>query len=73
MTLEQLPLARLQFEMETLAASDVPAFKGDMLRMALLWWLSEYWCPMPQRCRHGCRAPADCPFGQICEPPVGSG
>jgi len=70
MTLEQMPLARLQFEMETLAASDVPAFKGDMLRMALLWWLSEYWCPMPQRCRHGCQAPHACTFGQVCEPPV---
>jgi hypothetical protein len=63
-------VARLRFDLETLEDSEVPAYKGDLLRMALLWWLSEYWCPMPQRCRHGCRQPGVCLFGRLCEPPV---
>jgi|GEM_PF-684626 len=70
MSLEGLPLARLRFDLEATEAADVPAYKGDMLRMALLWWLSEYWCPMPTRCRHGCRRPEACMFGRINEPPV---
>ena len=49
MVLEGLPLARLRFDLETLEGSQVLAYKGDMLRMALLWWLSEFWCPMPDR------------------------
>jgi len=68
--LNQLPLARLRFDLETLAASDAPPYKGDMLRMALLWWLSEFWCPEPARCRHGCRRPDVCMFGRLCSPPV---
>lgn len=48
----------------------MPAYKGDMLRMALLWWLSEYWCTMPERCRAGCRRPDACLFGRLVEPLV---
>jgi len=70
MVLEKLLLARLSFDLETLEEADVPAYKGDLLRMALLWWLSEYWCPMPTRCRRGCRQPEVCMFGRLCEPPV---
>jgi hypothetical protein len=70
MTIEHLPLARLRFDLQTLEASPVPAYKGDVLRMALLWWLSEFWCPMPDRCRHGCRRPDVCMFGRLCQPPV---
>ena len=70
MALAELPLVRLRFDLETLEDAHVPPYKGDMLRMALLWWLSEYWCPMPQRCRHGCRQPGLCMFGRLCEPPV---
>jgi hypothetical protein len=56
--------------MEALEPSQVPVYKGDMLRMALLWWLSDYWCPMPDRCRHGCQRPDACLFGRLCEPAV---
>jgi hypothetical protein len=70
MILDQLPLARLRFDLESLEASQVPAYKGDMLRMALLWWLSEFWCVMPERCREGCHHPAECLFGRLVEPPV---
>jgi hypothetical protein len=70
MILDQLPLARLRFDLEALEPATVPAYKGDLLRMALLWWLSEYWCPLPDRCRHGCRQPEVCLFGRLCEPPV---
>ena len=70
MILKELSLVRLRFELETLEESNVPAYKGDLLRMALLWWLSDFWCPMPNRCRHGCRQPQVCMFGRLCEPPV---
>jgi hypothetical protein len=70
MILEKLPLARLRFDLGALEEADVPAYKGDMLRMALLWWLSEFWCTMPERCRHGCRRPEVCLFGRLCEPEV---
>lgn len=50
--------------------AEVPAYKGDMLRMALLWWLSEYWCVMPDRCRNGCCRPDACLFGRLVEPMV---
>jgi len=70
MVLEGLPLARLRFDLEALEAADLPPFKGDMLRMALLWWLSEFWCPMPDRCREGCRQPTTCLFGRLCQPPL---
>lgn len=70
MILEGLPLARLRFDLETVEEAQVPAYKGDMLRMALLWWLSEFWCPMSDRCRHGCRQPEMCTFGRLCEPMV---
>jgi hypothetical protein len=68
--LETLPLARLRFDLQATTPCDVPPHKGDLLRMALLWWLSEFWCPMPDRCRHGCREPHACMFGRIVEPPV---
>jgi hypothetical protein len=68
MTLESLPLARLHFDLSALDEAELPAYKGDMLRMALLWWLSEYWCLMPQRCRQGCTRPDACLFGQLVEP-----
>jgi hypothetical protein len=68
--LNQLPLTRLHFDLETLEEARVPAYQGDLLRMALLWWLSEYWYPMSERCRHGCRQPDVCLFGRLCEPAV---
>lgn len=70
MTLETLPFTRLSFELEAAEDADVPPYKGDMLRMALLWWLSELWCLMPDRCRHGCRRPNACMFGRLCSPAV---
>jgi hypothetical protein len=68
--LESLPIARLRFDLTAKETTDVPPYKGDLLRMALLWWLSEFWCPMPTRCRHGCERPDVCMFGQLCTPPV---
>lgn len=68
--LAALPLALLRFELETLEAATVPPYKGDLLRMALLWWLSEFWCPEPTRCREGCRRPDICMFGRLCTPAV---
>ncbi len=68
--LEQLPLARLHFDLEALESTDVAAYKGDMLRRALLWWLNAYWCPLPTRCREGCCQPDTCMFGKLCEPVV---
>jgi hypothetical protein len=68
--LAHLPLTRLHLDLQTSETTPVPAYKGDMLRMALLWWLSEYWCPLPERCRHGCRRPDVCMYGRLCEPPV---
>lgn len=68
--LDQLPLLRLRFDLAALEDCQVPAHKGDLLRMALLWWLSEYWCPLTTRCREGCRQPDACTFGQFNEPPV---
>ena len=55
MTPGHLSIARLCFELEATETAQVPAFKGDLLRMALLWWLSEFWCAMPDRCRDGCQ------------------
>ncbi|NMC03161.1 MAG: hypothetical protein GYA30_12405 [Chloroflexi bacterium] len=69
--LAALPLALLRFELETLEAATVPPYKGDLLRMALLWWLSEFWCPEPTRCREGCRRPDICMFGRLCTPAAG--
>ena len=68
MILDALPIARLRFDLTTQGDAEVPAYKGDMLRMALLWWLSEYWCTMPERCRDGCRQPNVCLFGRLIEP-----
>ncbi len=68
MSLDKLPIARLRFDLTALDETDVPTYKGDMLRMALLWWLSEYWCVQPQRCRNGCEQPHACLFGQLIEP-----
>lgn len=73
MALEHLPLARLRFDLRTREGAIVSPYKGDLLRMALLWWLSEYWCVMPDRCRRGCRRPEVCTFGRLCEPPVDPG
>jgi hypothetical protein len=70
MIIESLPLARLRFDLETLEPAEVPPYKGDLLRMALLWWLSEYWCPLPTRCRQGCQQPDTCFFGRLCQPVV---
>jgi hypothetical protein len=66
--LNHLPIARLRFDLQTLDEAIVPAYKGPMLRMALLWWLSEHLCPLEERCRHGCRLPRQCMYGRICEP-----
>jgi hypothetical protein len=66
--LTQLPIVRLRFDLQALEPAAVPAHKGPMLRMALLWWLSEYLCPLDERCRHGCRLPSECLYGRICEP-----
>ena len=68
--LESLPLARLQFSLESQETLDIPPYKGDLLRMALLWWLSKFWCREADRCRSGCRHPDVCLFGQLCEPAV---
>lgn len=68
--IKKLALARLRFDLETMEERQLPAYKGDLLRMPLLWWLSEYWCPMPDRCRCGCRRPDVCLFGRLFEPPV---
>jgi hypothetical protein len=68
MILESLPIARLRFDLTTQGDAEVPAYKGDMLRMALLWWLSEYWCTMPERCSDGCPQPNACLFGRLIEP-----
>lgn len=73
MGLEELPLARLRFELATLDEAETPAFKGDLLRMGLLWWLSEYWCAEEVRCRQGCRRPEVCLFGRLVEPRVDEG
>jgi len=70
MILERLPLVRLRFDLESLEEAKLFPFKGDMLRMALLWWLSEYWCQEKSRCRQGCRQPAKCLFGRLCTPPL---
>jgi hypothetical protein len=72
MSLESLPLLRLKFALTSLDTLAAPPYKGDLLRMALLWWLSEFWCPEADRCRHGCRHPNVCLFGQLCEPAVNS-
>jgi len=67
MILESLPLIRLHFEMESLETREVPPYKGDLLRMALLWWLSTFWCPEDRRCRDSCRRPDVCMFGRLCQ------
>lgn len=72
MILESLPISRLFFDLTTLDEAEVPVYKGDTLRMALLWWLSEYWCTMPERCRNGCQKPHECLFGRLIEPPANS-
>ncbi len=70
--LESLPIARLRFDLTALDDTEMPAYKGDMLRMALLWWLSEYWCAAADRCRNGCRYPDTCLFGRLIEPRLNS-
>lgn len=66
--LSQLRLLRLRFTLEVATPADLPVFKGDMLRRALLWHLAAMWCRQPNRCAHGCEAPAVCLFGQLLEP-----
>lgn len=70
MSLSQLPLASLLFDLTAEEAAEVPPYKGDLMRMAMLWWLSDYWCPLATRCRNGCRRPDVCAFGQLNEPPM---
>ncbi|MBN2001751.1 MAG: CRISPR system precrRNA processing endoribonuclease RAMP protein Cas6 [Anaerolineae bacterium] len=70
MILEDLPLLRLRVDLTSLDTLEVPPYKGDLLRMALLWWLSEFWCPEERRCRDGCRRPDVCMFGRLCTPQV---
>lgn len=74
MILEELPLVRLRFDLETLEEAQLFPFKGDMLRMALLWWLSENWCLEKllgkDRCDKGCRQPGRCLFSRLCTPPL---
>lgn len=66
--LAQLRLLRLRFTLEVAARADLPVFKGDMLRRALLWHLAAMWCRAPSRCTAGCQAPDACLFGQLLEP-----
>ena len=66
--LSELRLLRLRFGLEVAAPTELPAYKGDMLRRALLWHLAAMWCLQPSRCAQGCEAPADCLFGQLLEP-----
>lgn len=66
--LAQLRLLRLRFGLEVAAPAELPVYKGDMLRRALLWHLAALWCHQPRRCAQGCEAPADCLFGQLLEP-----
>jgi hypothetical protein len=70
LVLQHLSLARLRFQLIAQHDCDVPPYKGDMLRMALLWWLQTFWCAMPDRCRHGCRQPGVCMFGRLNSPSV---
>ena len=67
--LHSLNLARLRFDLTILHPAEVPPYKGDILRMALLWHLSDVLCPMDTRCRDGCRRPDTCMFGLLNEPP----
>jgi hypothetical protein len=67
--LSQLHILRLRFDLTLLSTATFPAYKGDMLRRALLWHLGTMWCRQPQRCRHGCQAPDVCLFGRLMDPP----
>jgi hypothetical protein len=40
MIIDTLSIARLRFELTACDDAEVPAYKGVMLRMAPLWWLS---------------------------------
>lgn len=73
MILEHLPLIRLRLDLAVQEKAATPAHKGDMLRMAPLWWLSAYWCQEQDRCRQGCRQPGHCLFGRLCTPPLDPG
>jgi len=66
--LAELRLLRLRFTLEVTTPADLPVFKGDMLRRALLWQLAALWCRQPSRCAHGCQAPTAGLFGQLLEP-----
>ena len=66
--LSELRLLRMRFGLEVAAPAELPIYKGDMLRRALLWHLAAMWCRQPKRCAQGCEAPADCLFGQLLEP-----
>jgi hypothetical protein len=66
--LAQFRLLRLRFGLEVSTAANLPVFKGDMLRRALLWQLGAMWCRRRERCAHGCEAPDVCLFGGLLEP-----
>jgi hypothetical protein len=83
--LDQLPLVRLHFQLQSHSAIDVPAYKGDMLRRALLWRLPWILCQNRQdwlqrrsagleeleepRACEHCQQPHTCLFARLCEPP----
>lgn len=67
--LEDLPLLALRFSFEALTPAQLPAYKGDLLRRALLWHLGPLWCRQSGHCRSGCQEPHTCLYGRLLEPP----
>ncbi len=47
----QLRLMHLRSSLEVAARTDLPAYKANMLRRALLWQLGAIWRRQPERCR----------------------
>jgi hypothetical protein len=70
--LSHLSLTRLRFGLTVDTQADLPPYKGDLLRRALLWQLGPLWCRQPPRCPNGCQQPAHCLFGQLLEPVASS-
>lgn len=68
--LEHLPLLTLRFAFDVITPAQLPTYKGDVLRRALLWHLGPLWCKQSDRCRHGCQEPQTCLFGRLLEPPL---
>ena len=66
--LSRLRLKRLRFSLEVSAPAQLPPYKGDLLRRALLWHLGSIWCRERDRCRERCQQPRDCLFGLLLEP-----